>query len=87
MIRYFAFLRGINVGGKNLIKMNELRQLFESLGLSRVKTFIQSGNVIFDSSEVNVLKLIKMSENSLNQFFGKEVPVVIRTEDEMNEMI
>jgi len=51
MIKYFAFLRAINVGGKNLIKMEDLKKIFESLGFKNVRTYIQSGNVIFESSE------------------------------------
>ena len=51
MAIYIALLRGINVGGKNLIKMAELKQMFEGLGLSNVQTYIQSGNVLFRSQE------------------------------------
>lgn len=51
MAIYIALLRGINVGGKNMIKMAELKQMFEGLGLSSVQTYIQSGNVLFRSQE------------------------------------
>jgi uncharacterized protein (DUF1697 family) len=46
-----ALLRGINVGGKNIIKMADLKKVFESMGLENVKTYIQSGNVLFKSNE------------------------------------
>ena len=50
MPRYIAFLRAINVGGRHTVKMDFLRDFFESLGFSNVETFIASGNVVFDSS-------------------------------------
>ena len=49
-IKYVALLRGINVGGNNIIKMDELKQIFEEIGFSGVKTYIQTGNVIFDDT-------------------------------------
>ena len=49
MAGYFAFLRGINVSGQKLIKMTDLAKIFTDAGFSNVKTFIQSGNVIFDT--------------------------------------
>jgi uncharacterized protein (DUF1697 family) len=50
MATYLAFLRGINVGGHNRMKMQELQELFESLGDTSVETYIQSGNVVFDTA-------------------------------------
>jgi uncharacterized protein (DUF1697 family) len=50
-MKYIAFLRGINVGGKNKIKMENLREVFGSLGFENVKTYINSGNVIFETDE------------------------------------
>jgi uncharacterized protein (DUF1697 family) len=52
MARFVALLRGINVGGKNIIKMEKLKARFESFGYKNVKTFIQSGNVLFDSNAI-----------------------------------
>src|SRR6266576_4561263 len=54
MTKYVAFLRGINVGGKKLIKMDALGRAFQSLGFENVKTFIQSGNVFFDNAETDL---------------------------------
>jgi len=51
MAIYVALLRGINVGGKNIIKMSDLKRTFEAMGLCRVQTYIQSGNVLFESNE------------------------------------
>ena len=57
MTIYIALLRGINVGGKNIIKMETLKQLFIDMEFSDVKTYIQSGNVIFSTKEVDREKL------------------------------
>jgi uncharacterized protein (DUF1697 family) len=63
-IRYAAFLRGINVGGNKMIKMQDVAKAFESLGFSNVKTLIQSGNVIFESAPTDDEKLIKKIEKN-----------------------
>ncbi len=77
-----ALLRGINVGGHNKIKMEELRQLFETLGFSRVQTYIQSGNVLFESHE-SEQSLIKRIEGEIEKVFGFSINVVIRTASEL----
>ncbi len=56
-MKYIAFLRGINVGGKNLIKMSDLKKTFEALGFKNVQTVIASGNVIFDGEKKNLIKI------------------------------
>ena len=80
---YVAFLRGINVGGYKLIKMQELSKAFSSLGFKNVKTFIQSGNVIFDSEKVDVNKI----EEKLRKAFGYEIKVMLITIDELKGII
>jgi uncharacterized protein (DUF1697 family) len=50
-VRYIALLRGINVGGNKIVNMKSLKTLFESLGYINVSTYLNSGNVIFDSDE------------------------------------
>ena len=55
MTRYIAFLRKINVGGKNLLKMDELTRIFTAAGFKNARTYIQCGNVIFDSASANVV--------------------------------
>ncbi|HET7145481.1 MAG TPA: DUF1697 domain-containing protein [Anaerolineales bacterium] len=82
MTRYIAFLRAINVGGHN-VKMDALRQLFESLDFSNVETFIASGNVIFESSAKNTAALEKKIESKLNTALGYEVSTFIRTNSEL----
>ena len=61
-MRYVALLRGINVGGNNRVPMPELRACFEAAGYENVKTYINSGNVIFDSDEADLEKLVTACE-------------------------
>ncbi|MFQ3544828.1 DUF1697 domain-containing protein [Halobacillus rhizosphaerae] len=82
MTTYLAFLRGINVGGRNKIKMAELRHSLEEAGLQEVVTYIQSGNIIF-RSDVNEDNLVKLIVAKLQTDFNLAVPVVIRTEEEI----
>ncbi|MBL4934340.1 DUF1697 domain-containing protein [Clostridium sp. YIM B02515] len=86
MITYIALLRGINVGGKNIIKMAELKKVFESLGLFNVKTYIQSGNVLFKSDESEEALRDKI-EHEIEAVFGISLSVVIRTAAEINQII
>lgn len=83
---YIALLRGINVGGKNRIKMADLKCAFEVMGLSRVQTYIQSGNVLFESGEEKNL-LRSRIEYRLEEVFGFPVIVVLRTAAELKEII
>ena len=87
MITYVAFLRGINVGGKKLIKMEDLRRVVESIGLKNVRTFIASGNVLFETSQTNRDALIRKIEKKLLTAFGHDVPVVLQTIDELKEIL
>jgi uncharacterized protein (DUF1697 family) len=79
MTKYVAFLRGINVGGKKLIKMDALGRAFQSLGFENVKTFIQSGNVFFDDAETDLDILTKKIEARIHKSFGFEVTVILQT--------
>jgi len=83
MPRYFAFLRAINVGGHNTVKMDFLRHLFESLGFSRVETFIASGNVVFETTTKNARTLERKIEGRLREALGYEVAAFIRTDAEL----
>lgn len=83
---YFAFLKGINVSGHRIIKMAELKALFESLGYKNVRTFIQSGNVVFESTaKPDAIK--KKIEAGIKKSFGYDVTVIIRTKPEMEKII
>jgi uncharacterized protein (DUF1697 family) len=83
MPRYIAFLRAINVGGRRTVKMDFLRQLFESLGFSNVETFIASGNVVFETTAKNAPTLARKIENRLREELGHEVATFIRTDAEL----
>jgi uncharacterized protein (DUF1697 family) len=87
MIKYVALLRGINVGGKKLIRMAELSRIFSSLGLQNVKTYIQSGNVLFESSNTDRIALTKQIENGLLGAVGFDVPVLLRTIAELEAIV
>jgi uncharacterized protein (DUF1697 family) len=82
MARYVAFLRAINVGG-HIVKMDHLRVHFESLGFSRVETFIASGNVIFEASSEAAANLSGKIESCLGKKLGYEVPTFVRTDSEV----
>lgn len=87
MKTYIAFLRGINVSGKKKIPMAELRELCESVKLKDVKTYIQSGNIIFKSDRTNSTELEKLLEKAILNNFGFEVPVLIKTIDQLGKII
>lgn len=82
MLRFIAFLRAINVGG-HTVKMDHLRQLFESLGFSGVETFIASGNVVFETTSKNAKLLEGQIENRLREALGYEVATFLRTDAEL----
>ncbi len=75
---HLALLRGINVAGKNLIRMADLRELCAGLGLADARTYIQSGNVVF-SAPAATAKLEASLEAGINERFGLQVPVMVRT--------
>ena len=75
--QYVALLRGINVGGSNVIKMEDLKKAFEELKFSGVKTYIASGNVIFGSDENDKAKLTKLIEKKLSKRYETDLRVVI----------
>jgi uncharacterized protein (DUF1697 family) len=85
MPRFIAFLRAVNVGG-HTVKMNALRQHFESLGFSNVETFIASGNVIFESPSKKTKSLESNIENKLRDALGYEVAAFLRTDAELAEI-
>jgi uncharacterized protein (DUF1697 family) len=80
-------LRGINVSGQKRIKMAELRSLYESLGLARVQTYVQSGNVVFASPEPDGSKLAKLIEAQVEQTFGFAVSVFMRDNRDFQRII
>jgi uncharacterized protein (DUF1697 family) len=87
MIKYVAFIRGINVGGHKLIKMADLRDVFESAGFRNVSTYIQSGNVIFDAKETDAGVVVKKIEKKIYQSLGHQVTVILQTAAELKECV
>ena len=81
-MKYIAFLRAINIGG-HTVKMDDLRQLFESLGFRGVATFIASGNVVFEASTHDLQELENMIERRLHEALGYEVATFIRNPAEI----
>jgi uncharacterized protein (DUF1697 family) len=86
MPRYIAFLRAINVGG-HFVKMERLRQLFESLGLTKVETFINSGNVIFETRARSMHALEQKIEATLSEALAYKVDTFIRSEAELAAIV
>ena len=84
---YLALLRGINVGGKNIIKMADLRSCFEAEGFRDVVTYIQSGNVIFRAPSSGLKTLTNRIEKMLAAAFGYEASVVMRSPKQMRAVV
>lgn len=83
MTSYVALLRGVNLVGRSSLKMADLKDIAEELGLQSVRTFIASGNLLFTSKQPEA-KLQRLLEKALQQHMGKDVRVMLRTADEMD---
>lgn len=77
MIKYLALLRGINVSGHNMIKMDALKKMLENMGFQNVETYIQSGNVFFESEEENAAGIGFKIKQEISKVFGYDVPVIM----------
>ncbi len=84
---YLALLRGINVGGKNVIKMADLRECFEAEGFRDVVTYIQSGNVVFRSPTTALRTLTNRIEKMLAVAFDYEASVVMRSRKQIRKVV
>jgi uncharacterized protein (DUF1697 family) len=82
-----ALLRGINVGGRKLIKMEKLARIFNAAGFANVRTLIASGNVFFDAPQSDVSKLGKTIEKHLLKSLGYDVTVIVRTIDDLKKFV
>ena len=87
MNQYLVLLRGINVGGKNIIKMADLKASFEAMGFANVLTYIQSGNVLIGSVEKDKDLLTATIEASLSQRFNFQARVVVVSQKELAAII
>jgi uncharacterized protein (DUF1697 family) len=85
MKTHVALLRGINVSGNKMVKMEHLRGIFETLHFQNVKTYIQTGNVIFETKEENPELICDKIEKELEKVLGFEVPVILRTIEELED--
>jgi uncharacterized protein (DUF1697 family) len=84
---YVALLRGINVGGKNQLPMKLLAEWFAEEGCSGVRTYIQSGNVVFRASQSVAARIPRRVSAQIAERFGYKVPLVMRSADEMGQVI
>jgi len=87
MITYISLLRGINVSGQKTVRMKDLVSLYESLGLGNVRTYVQSGNVIFSSPQKDTRELSGLIEKAVEETFGFKVAVLLRTPSELQLVI
>lgn len=87
MKRYIAFLRGINISGKNKVSMAELKQGFERLDYTEVKTYLNSGNVIFSSGETDIIKTTSRIEEMIKNQFSIDIPVFVISKEELEDIL
>lgn len=86
-IKYAAFLRGINVGGKNKVKMETLREILTAKGFENVRTYINSGNVIFETVESGDQKLAGEIEKAIEKGFSLNIKVMVRRMSEIEDLL
>jgi uncharacterized protein (DUF1697 family) len=82
-----ALLRGINVGGNNVIRMADLKEGFEAMGFDEVRTYIQSGNVIFRATESDLAKLAGRIEKALGARFHYDSRIVVRSHEQLDRIV
>ena len=87
MKTYIAILRGINVSGKNKIKMDALKSSFSELGFEKVQTYIQSGNVVFRYQETDSANLAERISKQIKDDFGFDVPVLVLGAEQLSNII
>ena len=87
MKRYIALLRGINISGKNRIPMAELKKGFEDLSFQNVKTYLNSGNVIFSNGEEDNQALKSIIEQMIKERFGLQIPVYVITKEKLEDIL
>ncbi|MEX2599610.1 MAG: DUF1697 domain-containing protein [Dehalococcoidia bacterium] len=87
MPRTVAMLRGINVGGRNKVAMSQLRELFARVGFLNTETYLQSGNVVFDSGTKDITRIGEELQRELQETLGLPLMVLIRTAHELDELV
>ncbi len=83
MTTHLALLRGINVSGHNMMKMEALKSMLENIGFTNVRTYLQSGNVFVDSEEESASKVGFMIKQEIFKVFGHEVPTIVITKEDL----
>lgn len=87
MTTYISILRGINVSGQKSIRMKNLMELYENLGFEKVRTYVQSGNVVFRTADLKPVELeVKISRHIAKEF-GFEVPVMVMSREQLKKII
>lgn len=86
-MKYIALLRGINVGGNNKVSMADLKLCFEALGLTNVRTYINSGNVLFESSDRSAQKLAQLCSDAMTNQFGFYINCVVISHEDYAKMV
>lgn len=84
---YVAFLRGVNVGGKNKLPTRDLIVMFTLAGCEAVETYIQSGNVVFKAGAALAARIPTLIASGIEERFGYRVPVVVRTVEELRDVV
>ena len=83
MQTHLALLRGINVSGHNMIKMDVLKSTLENIGFHNVQTYIQSGNVFIDSNEQSAAKITFVIKQEIYRVFGYDVPIIVISKSDL----
>ncbi|OEC84572.1 MULTISPECIES: DUF1697 domain-containing protein [Methanobacterium] len=86
-MKYIALLRGINIGRSKRIKMADLVKALESLGFKNIKTYLQSGNVIFEHDSSDIMEIKGNIERKISETFSFSVDVIIRTKNELENIV
>jgi uncharacterized protein (DUF1697 family) len=86
-MKYLALLRGINVGGNNIIRMKDLKETIESNGFQQVVTYIQSGNVVFDSEEKDKKLITEKLEKLLSKTFNYQASIVLLSKEQFESIL
>jgi uncharacterized protein (DUF1697 family) len=87
MTTYISILRGINVSGQKSIRMKSLQEMYENLGFQEVKTYVQSGNVVFKSNDLSAGELEKRIFHQIKNEYGFDVPVLVLSMDQLKKII
>lgn len=86
-MRYVALLRGVNVGGINMVSMAELKAVFEAAGMAAVRTYINSGNVIFSTDMVDRAQLTELLRKAVREQGGLDIDLQLRDAQELSAIV